>query len=702
MGNGYAKYSGFGGGSGGGGVTSLNSETGAVVLVAGTGISVTPAGQNITITNTSPSSGGTVTSVSVVSANGLAGTVATATTTPAITLSTTITGLLQGNGTAISAATTGNLTDAGTDGIVITGGTGAVLGSGTSIAQAAASASQNGYLTSTDWSTFNSKQNALTLGNLTDAGTDGITVTGGTGAVVGSGTSLAQHVADTTHNGYLSSTDWNTFNNKQATITIGALDAQAENANGLALVSNVLSSQSADATHPGMVNITTQTFTGVKTMSLNIPSNGYITANTIDFIWPHIAAGAVNDYWIGITPPTSYGGAGNVVLSTLITGSSFVPTSGFNHNVIIGENNLYNATALSGVTVIGGGNTGDNLINQSSTILLGYGISNVKSTASVIIGASSCTDGLMTGNNNTGVGTDSFDQITSSPNNTSIGFQGFPVLTSGSGFNVGLGYKPGVNNLTTGNNNIFIGQEMDAGSGGGAYSDIIAIGHYMQAGASNVGLLGDNAMVFGVGIGTRGSDGSPGSTVTPVARLEIGAGSTTVPSMVLDPATITTSPVHNAIENDGNAIYYTTNAGVRTVLGGGAITAQVQANAALAFTSGSPIVFPVTNYDTNSAYNTSTGVYTAPVTGYYDVMASSWFATVTSSDFYIFVNGSVRSGRYALVNSAIAVDGSFVQQVSLNASDTLTIVPDNSDSLLYSALSGTSGYVPTLTISLRK
>lgn len=49
---------------------------------------------------------GTVTSVSVVSANGFAGSVATATTTPAITLSTTITGILSGNGTAISAAST--------------------------------------------------------------------------------------------------------------------------------------------------------------------------------------------------------------------------------------------------------------------------------------------------------------------------------------------------------------------------------------------------------------------------------------------------------------------------------------------------------------------------------------------------------------------------------------------------------------------
>jgi hypothetical protein len=52
-------------------------------------------------------SSGTVTSTSVVSANGFSGTVATADTTPAITIQTTVTGLLKGNGTAISAATSG-------------------------------------------------------------------------------------------------------------------------------------------------------------------------------------------------------------------------------------------------------------------------------------------------------------------------------------------------------------------------------------------------------------------------------------------------------------------------------------------------------------------------------------------------------------------------------------------------------------------
>jgi hypothetical protein len=59
------------------------------------------------IINAAGGGSGTVTTVSVASANGFAGTVANATTTPAITISTTVTGLLKGNGTAISAATAG-------------------------------------------------------------------------------------------------------------------------------------------------------------------------------------------------------------------------------------------------------------------------------------------------------------------------------------------------------------------------------------------------------------------------------------------------------------------------------------------------------------------------------------------------------------------------------------------------------------------
>jgi hypothetical protein len=62
----------------------------------------------------STSGGGSVTTVSVVSANGFAGTVANPSSTPAITLTTSVTGLLKGNGTAISAATSGTDYSAGT------------------------------------------------------------------------------------------------------------------------------------------------------------------------------------------------------------------------------------------------------------------------------------------------------------------------------------------------------------------------------------------------------------------------------------------------------------------------------------------------------------------------------------------------------------------------------------------------------------
>lgn len=79
-----------------------------------------------------------------------------------------------------------------------------------------ASSIKRGALSSSDWSFFDGKQDALSFGDLTAAGTDGISITGGTGSVIGSGTSIAQHVADSTHNGYLVNTDWSIFNGKQA------------------------------------------------------------------------------------------------------------------------------------------------------------------------------------------------------------------------------------------------------------------------------------------------------------------------------------------------------------------------------------------------------------------------------------------------------------------------------------------------------
>lgn len=119
--------------------------------------------------------------------------------------------------------------------------------SGQILSLALSSTSTTGALSSTDWNTFNGKQNLLTLGNLTSAVTTNLSVSGGTGSIIGSGVvltltgaslvestssvltitgatnavlgtgvSIQVKQSSTSQAGYLSSTDWNTFNGKQA------------------------------------------------------------------------------------------------------------------------------------------------------------------------------------------------------------------------------------------------------------------------------------------------------------------------------------------------------------------------------------------------------------------------------------------------------------------------------------------------------
>ena len=151
-----------------------------------------------TLTGTS----GTVTAVSVVSANGLAGS-SSGGATPAITLSTTITGLLKGNGTAISAATSG------TDYAPATSGTSILYGNGS-----------GGFSNVTIGTGV-----SFAAGTLSATGSGGtVTSVTGTAPVVSSGgttPAISMAAATTSVNGYLTSTDWTTFNGKQAALVSG-------------------------------------------------------------------------------------------------------------------------------------------------------------------------------------------------------------------------------------------------------------------------------------------------------------------------------------------------------------------------------------------------------------------------------------------------------------------------------------------------
>jgi len=105
----------------------VNQSDAAVVLkgASTTGISVPTNKSALVVWNgsdfvtaVSPSSSGTVTTLSVVSTNGFTGTVANPTSTPAITLTTSISGMLKGSASALVAATSGTDFSAGTSALV--------------------------------------------------------------------------------------------------------------------------------------------------------------------------------------------------------------------------------------------------------------------------------------------------------------------------------------------------------------------------------------------------------------------------------------------------------------------------------------------------------------------------------------------------------------------------------------------------------
>lgn len=79
----------------------------AAALAQGTGITLTTVNGITTISSTVSGGTGTVTDVSIVAANGFAGTTANETTTPALTISVSVTGILKGDGTGVSQAIEG-------------------------------------------------------------------------------------------------------------------------------------------------------------------------------------------------------------------------------------------------------------------------------------------------------------------------------------------------------------------------------------------------------------------------------------------------------------------------------------------------------------------------------------------------------------------------------------------------------------------
>ena len=166
------------------------------------------------------------------------------------------TSLTAGTGISISAATGGVLT-VSNSGVTSVTGTSPVISSGgatPAISMAAASTSVDGYLTSTDWNTFNNKGS----GTVTSvSATSPVTSTGGATPTI------AMPAATTSVSGYLTSTDWTTFNNKGsgtvtsvAALTLGTTgtDLSSTVATGTTTPVITLNVPTASATNRGVLS----------------------------------------------------------------------------------------------------------------------------------------------------------------------------------------------------------------------------------------------------------------------------------------------------------------------------------------------------------------------------------------------------------------------------------------------------------------
>ena len=178
-------------------------------------------------------------------------------------------------------------------------------------------ASSNGYLSSTDWNTFNNKQSTITTGNLTEATSSILTITGGTGAVLGSGTSIQVKQASGSQDGFLDSADWTTFNDKQNALS-GTGIVKSTGGTISYLTDNTTNWDSA---YNDKINSAAVTGTTTKTLTLTQQDGGTITANWTDLVNP----GTVTS--VGVSMPSAFSVSNSPITSSgtiAITGAGTI------------------------------------------------------------------------------------------------------------------------------------------------------------------------------------------------------------------------------------------------------------------------------------------------------------------------------------------------------------------------------------------
>lgn len=257
---------------------------------------------------------GTVTTASVVSANGLAGSVANASTTPAITLSTSVTGLVKGNGTAFSAVVSG--TDIKTIGGISLLGSGDIPVGGTGTVTSASVVTANGLggsvanATTTPAFTLTTSVNGMVKGNGTSfsaatAGTDYLLPAGSGAALTGitvSQVSGAAPVASPTFTGTVTIPAGASITG-YATLASPTLTGVPLAPTAAVDTSTTQLATTAYVVNQGYLKAATAASTYATTASLGTAAAGVLTTSTTDTTTGRVVK--VGDYGVGTAPVSS-------------------------------------------------------------------------------------------------------------------------------------------------------------------------------------------------------------------------------------------------------------------------------------------------------------------------------------------------------------------------------------------------------------
>ena len=276
-----------------------------------------------------------------------------------------------------------------------------------------ANGSQGGYLSSSDWTTFNSKQSALTFSS----------------PLVNTAGTVSIPAATSSVNGYLTSTDWTTFNAKQGAITL-----------------------------------TTTGSSGAATLigtTLNIPNY----------------TGALTGYvpYTGATTNVDLG-AYDLLVQTLTIGKG---NSGLANNTALGYRTLFHITTGNYNTAVGYEAAHNTTTGQYNTALGQSALfTNTTGSQNTALGLNALLSNT-TGGSNVVVGLDALQHNTTGSSNTALGYNAGSHITGGSTPN------------TTASNSVYIGRDSKAKVDGGANE--IVIGYNAIGNGSNTATFGNTS-----------------------------------------------------------------------------------------------------------------------------------------------------------------------------------------------------------------